>query len=154
MEPRAHRTWAAGTGVSDSSGGVTDSLKRISILAFIYPIPHVMSVALSFRYLNYGHTRGTRASHSRFRSLQTGSFTNSTRILAATFAAPFGDRLAFGLSLKILAVDFSSTGLDPNRASESSRYRGARHWRPVYPDEGFAVRDRRDDSQCWTSAPD
>lgn len=79
-------------------------------LAFVYPIPHVMSVALSLRYLNYGQQDAVQSGSG----LQTGSFVNSTRILAATFAAPFGDRLAFGLNLKILAVDFSSTGQIPN----------------------------------------
>ena len=46
--------------------------------------------------------------------IQTGSFIPSTRILAGTFAAPFGDRLALGLTVKLLSVGFQYTGQVPN----------------------------------------
>jgi hypothetical protein len=77
-------------------------------IALVYPIRHALALALSFRYLNQGEGEGVQG------DIQTGSFVPSTRILAGTFAAPFGDRLALGLTVRLLSVDFSATGQVPN----------------------------------------
>jgi hypothetical protein len=77
-------------------------------VALVYPIRHALSLGLSFRYIDQGEGEGIQDDQ------QTGSYVPSTRIAAATFAAPFGDRLALGLSVKLLSVNFSVTGQVPN----------------------------------------
>jgi len=74
-------------------------------LAFVYPIPGVMSVALSLRYLNTGEQEATVDPNG-----QVGTFVNRDNVVTATFAAPFGDRLAVGINLKVLTVSFDCTG--------------------------------------------
>lgn len=73
-------------------------------LGFIYPIRGVATVGLSLRYIDEGDAAATT------NDIQTGSFRTSAGILAGTFAAPFGDRLALGLNLKLITLQLSTTG--------------------------------------------
>jgi hypothetical protein len=74
-------------------------------VAFIYAVPRVGAVGLSLRYLNYGEQDATDSTQQI-----TGKFTQTGTIVAATFAAPFGDRLALGLTAKLLRIGFPCTG--------------------------------------------
>lgn len=74
-------------------------------LAFIYTLPRVGAVGLSLRYLNYGQQEATDLNGNL-----VGHFAETGTIFAATFAAPFGDRLALGLTAKLLRVGFPCTG--------------------------------------------
>jgi hypothetical protein len=74
-------------------------------VAFIYAVPRVGAVGLSLRYLNYGEQDATDSTQQL-----TGKFAQTGTIVAATFAAPFGDRLAIGLTAKLLRVGFPCTG--------------------------------------------
>jgi hypothetical protein len=74
-------------------------------LAVIYAVPRVGAVGLSLRYLNYGEQDATDSTQQL-----TGKFAQTGTILAATFAAPFGDRFTFGLTAKLLRVGFPCTG--------------------------------------------
>ena len=74
-------------------------------LGFIYPIRGVASVGSSYRYVDEGGQEAFKD------DVQTGAFRTSVGILSGTFAAPFGDRLAVGLTLKVIGVNFSKTGL-------------------------------------------
>jgi hypothetical protein len=86
-------------------GTVSGSLLQSDMsLALVYPIPRVLSLGLSFRYLNEGEQESTQS------DVQTGTFVPSTAIIAATFGAPFGDRFAAGISIKMLAISYSATG--------------------------------------------
>jgi len=73
--------------------------------AAVYALPKVGAIGLSFRYLNYGQQPGTDSIGN-----QTGTFFQQSTILGATFAAPFGDRFAFGLTAKLLRIGFPCTG--------------------------------------------
>lgn len=73
-----------------------------------YSLPHVMSFAAGIRYVNYG------AQEAAVDGPTTGSFTIAGYVLAATFAAPFGDRLRIGTTLKMLTINFNCTGTCPN----------------------------------------
>ena len=77
-------------------------------IGFVYPIRHVAAVGISLRYIDEGDQPGID------NDIQTGSMRTSDRILTGTFAAPFGDRLALGLSLKLISVQFDKTGQVPN----------------------------------------
>lgn len=72
----------------------------------VYPVSRVGAIALSVRYLNYGE----QESEDSISHQVTGTFAQTSTIAAATFAAPFGDRLAFGLTAKLLRIAFSCTG--------------------------------------------
>jgi hypothetical protein len=74
-------------------------------LAFVYPIPRVITVALSLRYLNDGQQTAVDSVGQT-----TGAFYQSGATLTATFAAPFGDRFGVGVNLKLLAVGYSCSG--------------------------------------------
>jgi len=76
-------------------------------LAFIYAVPRVGAVGLSLRYINEG---AQAASTDTISGIQTGTFFAQDILLAATFAAPFGDRLALGLTTKVLRIGFPCTG--------------------------------------------
>jgi hypothetical protein len=73
--------------------------------ALIYSVPKVGTVGLSYRYLNYGQQASTDSTGE-----QSGTFFQQSSIFAATFAAPFGDRLSFGLTAKLLRISFPCTG--------------------------------------------
>jgi hypothetical protein len=75
-------------------------------LAFVYPVPRVITLAFSLRYLNDGEQPAVDATGQT-----TGTFYQSGTTLAATFAAPFGDRLGIGVNFKLLQVGFSCTGV-------------------------------------------
>jgi hypothetical protein len=74
--------------------------------AVIYPVPRVGTVALSIRYLNYGEQPAVDSVTNQ----QTGTFSQTSMIAAATFAAPFGNRLALGVTAKLLRISFPCTG--------------------------------------------
>jgi hypothetical protein len=90
-----------------SSGFVTNVLAPATDLnvAFVYPVPKVMTLALSVRYVNTGQQPAVD-------TLQqvTGSFYPLGWTVTGTFAAPFGDRLNVGLNLKLFQVGFACTG--------------------------------------------
>lgn len=78
-------------------------------LGAVYSLPRVMAFGLGLRYVNNGLFEA--------RDLQgavTGSFTNTSYVTGATFAAPFGNRLSSGMTLKLLVVNFNCTGTCPN----------------------------------------
>jgi hypothetical protein len=75
-------------------------------VALIYAVPRVGAVGLSLRYLNYGEQDAVSDSTQQI----TGKFSQTGTIVAATFAAPFGDRLAVGLTAKLLRIGFPCTG--------------------------------------------
>ena len=74
--------------------------------AVIYPVPRVGTVAISVRYLNYGEQPAVDSASG----LQTGTFAQTSMIAAATFAAPFGSRLAVGITGKVLRIGYPCTG--------------------------------------------
>jgi hypothetical protein len=74
-------------------------------LSVIYGEPRVGAVGLSLRYLNYGEQDAADSTQQL-----TGKFAQTGTILAATFAAPFGDRFALGLTAKLLRIGFPCTG--------------------------------------------
>jgi hypothetical protein len=74
-------------------------------VALIYAVPRVGAVGVSLRYLNYGEQDATDSTQQL-----TGKFAQTGTIIAATFAAPFGDRLALGLTAKLLSIGFPCTG--------------------------------------------
>jgi hypothetical protein len=75
-------------------------------VAFVFPVPRVITFALSLRYFNDGL-------QSSLDSLgnERGSFYPWSTTVTATFAAPFGDRLNIGLNLKAIGFGFSCTGV-------------------------------------------
>lgn len=75
-------------------------------VAVIYPVPRVGTVAISVRYLNYGEQPAVDSATNQ----QTGTFAQTSMIAAATFAAPFGSRLALGVTAKLLRISFPCTG--------------------------------------------
>jgi hypothetical protein len=74
-------------------------------LAFVYPIPQVMTLAIGLRYLNTGEQPSVDANGQ-----QVGTLFPTSTTLTTTFAAPFGNRFGLGVSFKILQVGFSCTG--------------------------------------------
>jgi hypothetical protein len=75
----------------------------------IYSVPRVGAIALSIRYLNQGSQPNTDTVGN-----QNGTFVPVSTVFAATFAAPFGDRLALGLTTKLLRISFPCTGVCDN----------------------------------------
>jgi hypothetical protein len=73
-------------------------------------LPRVMSFGLGLRYVNYG----TQDAAVDPTSGLTGSFSIQSYVLGATFAAPFGDRLSVGTTVKALIINFNCTGTCPN----------------------------------------
>ncbi len=78
--------------------------------AFIYSIPRIGAVGLSFRYINEGEQAGT----DTLTGTQTGTFFPLVTVAAATFAAPFGDRFALGLTGKLYRLTSPCTGVCSN----------------------------------------
>ena len=74
--------------------------------AVIYPVPNVGAVAISVRYLNYGEQPAVDSLTGQ----QTGTFAQTSTIAAVTFAAPFGSRLAVGVTAKLLRIGYPCTG--------------------------------------------
>lgn len=75
-------------------------------VALIYAVPRVGAVGLSVRYLTFGQSVSTDTF-----GIAQGTFFQQSTLVAATFAAPFGDRLAVGLSAKLLRIRFPCTGV-------------------------------------------
>jgi hypothetical protein len=75
----------------------------------VYSLPQVMSFGVELRYVNNGEFEAVDT-----QGAVTGSFTNTSYVLGATFAAPFGNRLSAGMTLKLLVVNFDCTGTCPN----------------------------------------
>lgn len=74
--------------------------------AVVYPVPRVGTVAISVRYLSTGEQPAIDSATGQ----QTGTFVPTSTIIAATFAAPFGNRLAVGITSKLLRIGFPCTG--------------------------------------------
>jgi hypothetical protein len=88
------RTFATTDGGADAGGGI------------IFPVRGVGAFGLSVRYVNEGQSAATDSSGN-----QVGTFSNVATIVAGTFAAPFGDRFAAGLTLKLLQLAYPCTGV-------------------------------------------
>lgn len=78
-------------------------------VAAIYAVPRVGAIGLSIRYLNQGSQANTDSLGN-----QNGTFAPVSTIFAATFAAPFGDRFALGLTTKLLQIRYPCTGVCDN----------------------------------------
>lgn len=75
--------------------------------SIIYPVPRVGAVAISVRYLNFGEQPAVDSATQQ----QTGTFAITSTIIAASFAAPFGSRLAVGVTAKLLRIGYPCTGV-------------------------------------------
>lgn len=62
----------------------------------IYPVRGVGAFAITARYVNEGSQEATDQQGN-----PTGTFVRTAEVLAATFAAPFGDQFAFGFTAKM-----------------------------------------------------
>lgn len=80
--------------------------------AFVYPIRRLGAVALSLRYINLGSFSPALDPNSPPATAQSTS-----AILAGTFAAPFGDRLSAGITIKLLRETTSCTGGNCDQSS-------------------------------------
>lgn len=98
----------------NSVSGMPPAETDLSITA-LYSLPHVMTVGLTARYFNYGPLPASELTDTS----QTGSFVAPAYVIAATFAAPFGNRLAVGTTVKLLTLPFDCTGTCPNRPQSS-----------------------------------
>jgi hypothetical protein len=79
-------------------------------VSVVIPVQYVGAVAITARYIDYG----IESSASRTDPTEIGEFVTTVPILAASFAAPFGDRLNAGLTYKALWQLSSCTGVCPN----------------------------------------
>jgi len=73
--------------------------------ALVWPVPRVGSFAVTLRYF----AEKEQATADTF-GVQIGTLVPNGIIAAASFAAPFGDRLAAGITLKFLQLGASCTG--------------------------------------------
>ncbi len=87
------RTFATSDGGADAGGGV------------IIPVRGVGAFGVSIRYLNEGQSAATDSVGN-----QIGVLSIVGTVLAGTFAAPFGDRFAAGVTIKFLQLSFPCTG--------------------------------------------
>ena len=74
--------------------------------AVIIPVQGVGAVAISARYINYGAQEAAGGDPNS----PSGTFVSTATVIAATFAAPFGDRFSFGFTAKLLSYGFSCSG--------------------------------------------
>lgn len=81
--------------------------------AVVYPIRDVGTVALSIRYINYGQQQTTDTTGV------TGTLVPTSLIYGLTFAAPFGPRLAAGITAKLLDVLLPCTGGCPDEPAST-----------------------------------
>lgn len=72
----------------------------------IIPFRRAFTVGLGVRYIDEGQEDATFFDPNA----PTGTFDISTVVVAASFAAPFGDRFAAGFTAKVLRVNFACTG--------------------------------------------
>jgi hypothetical protein len=75
-------------------------------VGFVFPVPRVITFALSLRYFNDGQQQSADSLGN-----ERGNFYPWTTTVTATFAAPFGDRLNVGVNLKAIGFGFSCTGV-------------------------------------------
>jgi len=73
--------------------------------AIVIPVQRVGAFALSVRYLNPGQQEA-----SDDPTAPTGAFSTTTTMLGASFATTFSNRLAAGITYKLLRLDFHCTG--------------------------------------------
>src|SRR5581483_62837 len=92
-----------GLQITSKSTATTDADVAGTVL---YSVRGVGAVALSVRYVNEGAEQAASGPEGG----ATGTFVPTTTVIAASFAAPFGDRFAFGFTAKILRTDLSCTG--------------------------------------------
>jgi hypothetical protein len=83
----------------------TFTIETDAMAAVVVPFQGIGTLALSARYLNEGQQDAT---DEQGNIVGTGSI--ATVIAAATFAAPFGNRFAAGITAKLLHSAFSCTG--------------------------------------------
>ena len=95
--------------VTGLASGVQTAEGDLNVVG-VYSIPRIISVAVSLRYVNWGRQEAGDDLLG-----ETGAFNNTAYVLGATFAAPFGNRLALGTTLKLLRVGFDCTGTCPNQ---------------------------------------
>jgi hypothetical protein len=74
--------------------------------AVLIPVQRVGTFALGIRYLNEGSQPAIDSTQQ-----QTGTFTTVASIIGATFASPITDRLALGMTYKLLRFSFNCTGV-------------------------------------------
>src|SRR6185312_8064120 len=72
----------------------------------IIPFRRAFTIGVGVRYIDEGEEDATFLDPNA----PTGTFDISTVVLAASFAAPFGDRFAAGFTAKVLRVGFACTG--------------------------------------------
>ena len=82
--------------------------------AFVYSVPKIGAVALSLRYITTGEQSSGETPD------QSGTFVPSSTIAAATFGAPFGDRMAIGVTAKLLQIRLDCTGACTTNSSAST----------------------------------
>lgn len=70
-----------------------------------YFVPGVGAVAISARYINEGFQQGADTAGN-----PNGTFVRTATVVGASFAAPFGDRFAFGFTAKIIREGFDCSG--------------------------------------------
>jgi hypothetical protein len=95
--------------------------------AVVLPVRGVGTVAFGVRYLN----QGTAPSVLPGDTTASGTIAPTSMIFGATFAAPFGSRLAAGFTAKVLRVSIACTGQCPSSAGSSQTSAldaGARYW--------------------------
>lgn len=73
--------------------------------AVLIPVQRVGTFALGIRYLNEATQPASDSTGQ-----QTGTFTTTVMIIGGTFASPITNRLALGLTYKLLRVGFNCTG--------------------------------------------
>jgi hypothetical protein len=82
----------------------------------LFPVPSIgAAVAVTGRYIDYGVQENT----GRTDPNNLGEFTTTSSILAASFGATFGSRVAAGITYKVLQLRFPCTGVCLNTPSKS-----------------------------------
>jgi hypothetical protein len=98
----AHGPREASFNISQQANGV---VVADVVAAVVWPVPRVGAFALSIRYLNEGEQPSVNDQQE-----VVGSFDFTGVVVAGTFAAQFGSRLAGGLTLKFLQLGSQCTG--------------------------------------------
>ena len=94
--------------------------------AIVYPIRGVGTLAFSIRYINYGSSPTSDTTGGE------GTLVPTSLIYGVTFAAPFGTRLAAGVTAKLLDILLPCTGacgsVGVSSTQTSALDLGARYW--------------------------
>ena len=88
--------------IARSPANVTESDASAAV---VFPIHRLGAVAFSFRYLNLGSFEPTLDPNS-----PEATAVNTSAVFAASFGAPFGDRLSAGITVKLFRSMTSCTG--------------------------------------------